>query len=240
MLACVARLVEERRQEVLLGAVHVHEAHGGRLLTDLGIRQPEAGRGLLPAVADVAQVVDPRSSAIGHVDPLEEGRDHLAELLERQLSEMTRLRQRRAEQAHHELLVGLAAREHADVAERRRRQQPAHCVERLRVDRAPPDGLGLLAARVALAGPRAYSFETLAVQREDPLHRLGVWRAEALVPEVAVAAARELAVVGDVARGLLEVGRKAPALEDLREHVRAPLDGQVRTAELSNRVVSEL
>ena len=47
------------------------------------------------------------------------------------------------------------------------------------------------------------------------------------------------AVVGDVARRLLEVGGEAPALQRLREDVRDPLAGDVRAAELGDRVVAE-
>src|SRR5688500_11350122 len=55
---------------------------------------------------------------------------------------------------------------------------------------------------------------------------------------VAVAAARYRRVVGDVARGLLEVGREPRPLEDLREDVRDPLARDVRAAELRYRVVA--
>src|SRR5687767_15999566 len=55
---------------------------------------------------------------------------------------------------------------------------------------------------------------------------------------VAVAAARYRRVVGDVARGLLEVGREPRPLEDLREDVRDPLARDVRAAELRHRVVA--
>ena len=139
-----------------------------------------------------------------------------------------------------ELLVGLARRVHADVAEGGRRQKPPHRVERLRLDRALPDALGLVSARVLLGRPLPYALETCRVEVEDAFHRLGVGGAQALVPVVAVPPARKPAVVGDVARRLLQIGGEAAALEDLREHVRGPLTGEMRPAQLGDRVVAEL
>ena len=63
-------------------------------------------------------------------------------------------------------------------------------------------------------------------------------RRRALVAVVAVAAAGHRRVVGDVARRLLEVGAHPRPLEDLREDVRDPLAGDVRAAELRDRVVA--
>ena len=60
------------------------------------------------------------------------------------------------------------------------------------------------------------------------------------VPAVAVVAGRQARVVGDVARRLLEVGHQAPPLEDLGEHVRGLLAGEVDAAELGDGVVAEV
>ena len=77
----------------------------------------------------------------------------------------------------------------------------------------------------------------VGVDAEDLVHRFGEARTEVLVPEVAVAAARHLLVVGDVAGRLLEVGGEAAALQDLGEDVRDPFGGDVGAAELGDRVV---
>jgi hypothetical protein len=50
----------------------------------------------------------------------------------------------------------------------------------------------------------------------------------------------QLVGVGHVARGLLEVRHQPPPLEDLREDVRDVLAGDVRAAELRDRVVAVL
>jgi hypothetical protein len=126
------------------------------------------------------------------------------------------------------------------VAQRRSRQEAAHGVERLRLDRPPPDRFGLVTARELLGRPTSEAIETLRVQREDPLHRPRVRLAQALVAVVAVAARGQLAVIGDVARRLLEVGGQPPPLEHFRDDVRHPLAGEVGAADLSDRVVAEL
>ena len=123
----------------------------------------------------------------------------------------------------HELLVGLAAGEDAHVRQRRRGQQAAQQVERLRLDRAPVRRLGLaVAAREAVRRPRLDHRQAARVGVEQAVHRALVLGPELGMAPVAVAAARHRGVVGDVARGLLEVGGEPRALEDLRERRSRP------------------
>ena len=61
---------------------------------------------------------------------------------------------------------------------------------------------------------------------------------EARVAAVAVAEPLEPRVVGDVAGRLLEVCGEPRTLQDLRQQVRGPLAGDVRAAELRDRVVA--
>ena len=93
-------------------------------------------------------------------------------------------------------------------------------------------------AREALGGPRLDARQRLRVGVEEEVHRLLVLGAERRVAPVAVAAAGHRRVVGDVARGLLEVGGQPAALEQLGHHVRDPLAGDVGAAQLGHRVVA--
>ena len=79
----------------------------------------------------VGQVGGPLAAPLGHVDPLEERRDDLAQLGEHHVGVVARLGQRVGAHAQQQLLVGLARAVDADVGQRRRRQQPAQRVERL-------------------------------------------------------------------------------------------------------------
>ena len=102
--------------------------------------------------------------------------------------------------------------------------------------RAPPTR-----PRRAGTGPSTHALharQRRGVDVEELVHRRLVLRAERGVAVVAVAAARHRRVVGDVARGLLEVGAQPRALQDLRQDVRDPLAGDVRAAELGDRVVA--
>src|SRR5205823_14383917 len=79
--------------------------------------------------------------------------------------------------------------------------------------------------------------EGIGVDHEDPVHRLLVRGAQLRVAVVAEAPGRagHWRVVGDVARGLLEVRAEPRALQDLRQDVRGPLAGDVRAAELDRK-----
>ena len=77
-----------------------------------------------------------------------------------------RLGERMREQVQDELLVGLAARVDADVRERRRGQQAAHEIERLRANRARVRRRRLVVgARELLGGPRGRPLEQPRVRR---------------------------------------------------------------------------
>ncbi len=125
------------------------------------------------------------------------------------------------------------------MAEGRRRQQAAQQVERLGPDRALPGALGLaVAARPALGRPGLYLSQRARVDPEQLVHRGGELGAELLVAVIAVAAAGNWLVVGDVAGRLLQVRGDAAALQHLGEDVGDPLAGDVGAAELGDRVVA--
>ena len=195
----------------------------------------------LGRLASALQVGDPLAAAVRPLDPGDEARHDLLQLLQDHRREVTRLRQWRGQHPQEQLLVGLAGGEDPDMAQGRRRQQSAEEVERLGFDGALPGRLGLVAARPAFRRPLPDLGERGRVDREELLHRLGVGGAELAVAVEAVAAAgrvRQRLVVGDVAGRLLEVSREAAALEDLGEDVRDPLARDVRAADLRDRVVA--
>jgi hypothetical protein len=101
-------------------------------------------------------------------------------------------------------------------------------------------GLGLaVGARKAVCGPFFDAGQCFRISTEERVHRCVVFRSQFWVAPVAVAeAVAHRGVVGHVAGGLLEVGGEPAALEQLRHHVRDPLDGDVGTAQLGHRVVA--
>ena len=202
--------------------------------------EPEPARPAIGGLGAVGQVLDPLAAAVGPVDPRDEARHHRLELLEDRLAVHARLGQRRRQQVHDELLVGLAAREDPHVRQRRGGQQPAQQVERLGLDRARVRRLGDVGRpREALRGPRLHARQRIGVGVEQPVHRPRVFGPELGRAPVAVAgAAGHRLVVGDVARRLLQVRRQPRPLEHLGHHVRNELARDVRSAELRDRVVA--
>ena len=202
--------------------------------------EPEPARPALAPPAALLEVGDPLAAAVGALHAGDEARHHGLQLGEDHVGVVARLGQRRRVQAQQQLLVGLAAGEDAHVRQRGGRQQPAQQVERLGLDRAPVRRLGLVGARGKRSSAHAItrgSASRIGVEQE--VHRPLVLGAELGVAPVAVAEALgHRRVVGDVARRLLEVGGEPAALEQLRHHVRDPLAGDVRAAELRHRVVA--
>ena len=236
--------VADRRQQLVLGVgIEVDERHG----CGVGWCHPteqhvDQGGGV---GARARQVVAPASTAVGQVDPAQEARDDLAQLLEHQLAVGAGLGERVGAQADQQRLERLPGAVHADVGERRRRQHAAGGIEglgprRLAVDEVAVAGL-LGHGRPHVLGQLV---DHLAVGVEHAVHVADVPRAEAAgehrwVAEEAVAPP-EAVVVGDVARALLEVAHQAAPLEDLGEDVRCLLAGQVHAAELGDGVVAVL
>ena len=235
-----ARRLEQRGgEQVLFGAVDVEQLDRRGVVAVAAAVEPEAGDPALGLLAPALQVGDPLAAALGPLDPGDEARHHLLQLVEDHPAVVARLRQRRGQQPQDQLLVGLAGGVDADVAEGRRRQQAAQQVERLGPDRAPPGALGLLvAAGPALRRPLLDLAERARVDREDLVHRRRELRAELVVAVEAVAAFGQRLVVGDVAGRLLQVGGEAAALQHLGEDVGDPLAGDVGAAELGDRVVA--
>ena len=237
-----ARFEQQRRQQVVLVAVHLGQ-RDRRAVVGVGAALAQA-ESLSPALAGSRaglQVADPLAAAVGPLDAGHEARHHRLDLVEDHLPVAASLRQRVGEQVQDQLLVGLAAREDPHVRQRARRQQPAQQVERLCLDRALVGRRGLVGrARKLLGRPGDDPRQRLRVDREQLVHRLRVAQAELGVVVVAVAARRvgHRRVIGDVARGLLQVGAQPGPLEDLREDVGDPFAGDVRAAELRDRVVA--
>ncbi len=147
------------------------------------------------------------------------------------------------QQVQDELLVGLAAREDPHVAQGCGGEQAAQQVQGLRGDRPAVGRAGLaVRRRIGTVGPRDDARQAVRVDPEDLVHRGLVGGAELLVAVVAVPrfglGGVHRGVVGDVARGLLEVGPQPRALQDLREDVGGPLAGDVRAPELGDGVVA--
>ena len=151
-----------------------------------------------------------------------------------------RLGQRRGEQAQDQLLVGLAAGEDRPCARARRRAagraagrapwpgssgraRPRARRRRAGSARPPrPRPAAACASRCRTGSPSLRRTRARASRRASSGSRRALHRA----------------VVGDVARGLLEVGGQPAALEQLGHHVRHVLAGDVRAAELGHGVVA--
>ncbi len=233
------RLEQAGGEQVLFGAVDVDQLDRGGVLAAAAAVEPEARDPALGPLAALLQVGDPLAAAVGALDPGDEARHHPLQLGQDHAAVLARLRQRRGQQPQDQLLVGLAGGVDADVAERRRRQQPAQQVERLGPDRALPGALRFaVAARPALGRPGLDRGQRARVDAEDLVHRRAEPRAQLLVAVEAVAAVGQRLVVGDVAGRLLQVGGEAAALQHLGEDVGDPLAGDVGAADLGDRVVA--
>ena len=232
-----SRSLEQQRGEQLLRVtVDVGQRDGRPRVGRVGVREPKARRRALARFPALHEVPGPGAAAVGALDARDEARHDRLDRRQDHLAVAARLGQRVADQVQDQLLVGLAGGVDAHVGERGGRQQPAEQVERL---------AWTARARAASDSPstRGYDESTHARTRgsssgvgvEQRVHRGVVLGPELGVAVVAIAAAGHRRVVGDVAGGLLEVGAEARALEDLRQHVRDPLAGDVGAAELGDR-----
>ena len=176
-----ARLEQQRRQQVVLVAVHLGQ-RDRRAVVGVGAALAQS-ESLSPALAGSRaglQVADPLAAAVGPLDAGHEARHHRLDLVEDHLPVAASLRQRVGEQVQDQLLVGLAAREDPHVRQRARRQQPAQQVERLCLDRALVGRRGLVGrAGKFLGRPGDDPRQRLRVDREQLVHRLRVAQARA-------------------------------------------------------------
>ena len=231
-------LEQQRGEQLVLVAVHVDEPDRGVRLGLLVAVQAEPLDPPLLGGAPLAQIVDPDVAAALALHARDERRHDGLDGLQQLPAAGARLGQRMGEQVHDQLLVGLAARVDAHVRQRRGGKQPAQQVQRLRLHGPPARRLGLAGRdRIGRVHPRAHPRQRLRVGVEQEVHRRRVLGAQRLVAVVAVAATGHRRVVRDVARGLLQITGEPRPLQDLRQHVRAPLDRHVHPAELRDRVV---
>ena len=179
LLADAGGLEQQRGQQLLLVAVDVQQPHRRAVLGAVVAVEAEPRGPALARLAAALEVADPLAAALGPLDAGDEARHHGLDRVEDQAAVVARLGQRVAEQVEDQLLVGLAGRVDAHVAERRRGQQPAQQVVGLGIDRAAARGVGLaVGAGVGLVDPRAHDRERLRVAVEQAVHRLLVVRAE--------------------------------------------------------------
>ena len=149
---------------------------------------------------------------------------------------------REPEQQRFERLAGAVD---SEVGLRRRGQQAAQRIERLGADRGPVDGVGIgRVLRIARGEVLLHRPDPFRVALERAVHRARVSipqrAAWDLGRDVIPPAAVQPVGVRHVARGLLEVGHQASPLEQLGQHVRDVLAGDVRAAQLRDRVVAVL
>ena len=236
------RLEQERREQVVLAALDGQQPHGraGLLARARARSSPSRAAQRSAACSRCSRYSIHSPPRSGPLHARHEARHHRLQLLEDHARVVARLRQRRRRQPQQQLLVGLAARRRCPCARATRRAAGRAA------GRAPSPGSSACArprARRRLAGsappprPRPAAAPRSRRRRASP-SRL-VLRPERGVAPVAVAEPlAHRGVVGDVARGLLEVGGEPAALEQLRHHVRDPLAGDVGAAELRDRVVA--
>ena len=93
--------------------------------------------------AGPVEVLDPLASPVRSVHPLEERRDHLAELVQHQFGVTTGLGKRMRSHPKKEHLVGLAGAVDAHVGKRGGRKQTAEGIEGLGPDRLAVDEVGV-------------------------------------------------------------------------------------------------
>src|SRR6476469_6648932 len=135
LLAGSGGLVQERGEQLLLAAVRPEQTHRrGSGLVASGPVEPEPrgrdGGRLVP----LTQELDPAAAPVRTRHAGYEAWHHRLQPLEQHLAVGTRLGQRLREQVEDELLVRLTGRVDPDVRERRRREDAADEVERLRLD----------------------------------------------------------------------------------------------------------
>ena len=237
--------VADRGEELVFGVgIEVGEGHRR---TRLGNGSAEEAvdelRGL---AARLREVGAPGNATIRPVHASDERRDDLAQLLEHHRRVRLCLGQRVRPHTEQQRLERLAAAVDADVRQRRGGQDAAGGVARLWPDALLVGEIGVgRVLRVTLPGPVEQLREHAGIGVEQPVEvgdvapsegRVGEHGAVAVVP----VAAAELAVVRDVAGGLLHVRHHATPLEDLREDVGCLLAREVHSPELRDGVVAVL
>ena len=237
--------IADRRQQLVLGVrVPVDERHRRHVLDRCATEEPidDGGR----VGAGRREVVAPLTTTIGQVDAAQEARDHLAQLVQHQLGVVPG-----PPGADGRASAATASRR-PDRCRRSRRSTstpPAGCRAWRRAPwPASPGGTRTRCRRRAVGSSSRTCSVTAADRRavgvEHAVHVADVAGAEPARQHVRIAvvavAPAEAGVVGDVARALLEVAHQATPLEDLGQHVRRLLAGQVHAAQLGDGVVAVL
>ena len=210
------------------------------LLVAAGAVEPEPRGPALGGLRALLEVGDPLAAALGPLHARHEARHHRLQLARGSC------RRSRAPRAAARRTGAAAAARRPGRWRRSPRARARPPAAARAAGRAPSRGSSARGPPRARRRPRGKRSAAHASTRgsdsrvgvEQEVHRRLVLGPELGVAPVAVAEPlRDRRVVGDVARGLLEVGGQPAALEQLRHHVRDPLAGDVRAAELRHRVV---
>ena len=198
--------------------------------------------GLLLAAA---QVVGPKAAPPRLIDPPQERRDHLPELLEHRAGHFAAFSQRVRPHPEQQRLVRLSGAVDADVRARSGRQQAAQRVERLGADGPAVASLRVLRSRrLPLAVMPLHRLDPARIRFEGPVENADVRLPQRRVLDLARDDVLPPAVrpvrVRHVPGRLLQIGHQPAPFEHLGQDVGDPLAGDVRAAELRHRVVAVL
>ena len=234
----------QRRGDELQLAIGV-EVRQGHFRAGLRFPAREAGGDVFHCLSRGGEIAGPPTAAIRLVDAREERGDHLPQLDEHLAGARTDLGERARAHPQEQRLEGLAGAVDADVRLRRRRQHAAQRVERLGADGRPVDAVRISRRlRIPALEVFLHRRDPFRVPLERVVHRAHVAVAQRapfelrrdVIPPAAVQPIR----VGHVAGRLLEVRHQPAPLEHFRQDVRHVFAGDVRAAELCDRVVAVL
>ena len=175
------------------------------------------------------EVLGPDAPPVGPVDPLQERRDDLAQLLQHQVGVLAGLGQRVGAHPQQQHLVGLPGAVDPDVGQRAGRQEAPQGVERLGPHRLAVDEVGVAGlARVARSQPGLGRLQQLAVGVEHPVHVPHVAGPERRVEQAGIAVVA--VVAGGQARCCRRCSGSTARGRPSAAPTRAPWSGRWRPA----------
>ena len=191
------------------------------------------------------QILDPPPATGGLIDSGEERGNDLAQLGQHEVRMRAHLFDRVGEHSQEERFERLTSAEEADIRRGRRRQESTKRVERFRADHRSINAvrigwrLGILRAEV-----RLHRRNPSRIGLERVIHHPGELGCERRPCDfgrhVILPAPVRPIRVGDISRGLFEVGHQATPLEDLGQNIGGAFAGDVDAAQLCDRIVSVL